>query len=409
MIQIKPVIQLLSNCPYCQTSLRPVDVLWQGIHVCAESECDNCGAEIIEDLPTGQALASPYQVDLKRGAIYGSKGALGWFGKPLLESLEQAQVESKPGFEVKRFSQFRHVIILNCLDYLYGHAVLKLLNVDHHLKSRPDLGLILIIPRFLRWMTPVDIAEVWTVDIPLTKAKNFYPYLNELIQKECSRFDSIYLSPAHSHPREFDIARLTGVQPHNFAARAFRITFVWREESADRLWLDWSKYRALCKLFHKFKLERFLLRWQNYKIKSLFSHLRTKFPEASFTLAGAGKSTRFPDWIDDQRTVKFSPEIERHLCQVYAESRLVIGVHGSNMLLPSAHAGLVMDLMPADRWGNFAQDLLYDQSANLREDNRITAFKYRYIPVESRPKTLTKIIISMINDFEAISKIYSFR
>jgi hypothetical protein len=56
----------------------------------------------------------------------------------------------------------------------------------------------------------------------------------------------------------------------------------------------------------------------------------------------------------------------------------VIGIHGSNMLLPSAHAGMTIDLMPKDRWGNYAQDILFHET-----DHRLTAYKYRFVPMES--------------------------
>jgi len=47
-------------------------------------------------------------------------------------------------------------------------------------------------------------------------------------------------------------------------------------------------------------------------------------------------------------------------------------VHGSNMLLPSAHAGMTIDLMPDDRWGNFAQDISYQE-----DDVRMGSYRYR--------------------------------
>lgn len=38
-----------------------------------------------------------------------------------------------------------------------------------------------------------------------------------------------------------------------------------------------------------------------------------------------------------------------------------MGVHGSNMLLPSAHARATLVLMPRKRWGNFIQDILFQE------------------------------------------------
>lgn len=61
------------------------------------------------------------------------------------------------------------------------------------------------------------------------------------------------------------------------------------------------------------------------------------------------------------------------------------------MLLPSGHAGMTIDIMPKDRLGNFAQDILYQE-----KDSRLAAFKYRYLPIEIGVKLLADIASSMI-------------
>jgi hypothetical protein len=122
--------------------------------------------------------------------------------------------------------------------------------------------------------------------------------------------------------------------------------------------------------------------------------IRSLNPQVSFSVAGLGTQTQFPSWIKDARVKKFDADSERQMCQLYSESRLVIGVHGSNMLLPSAHAGLSLDLMPNDRWGNFAQDFLYQEA-----DARIASFRYRYLPLMTNLPVLASIVIKMISGY----------
>ena len=62
-------------------------------------------------------------------------------------------------------------------------------------------------------------------------------------------------------------------------------------------------------------------------------------------------------------------------------SHIVIGVHGSNMLLPSAHAGAVIELLPEDRSANLAQDIIPAGDQTMRE----TMFRYRFMPLSSQP------------------------
>jgi hypothetical protein len=135
----------------------------------------------------------------------------------------------------------------------------------------------------------------------------------------------------------------------------------------------------------------FLLKFQNIKVTRLFMLLRKNFPSSLFTVSGLGTATEFPQWIGDQRVAKFDADIERDVCKVYSESRVIIGVHGSNMLLPSAHAGMTIDLMPIERWGNFAQDILYQE-----DDSRVASYKYRYLPLNISVSTLSNIISSQL-------------
>ncbi|MEM7756850.1 MAG: hypothetical protein AAF298_01780 [Cyanobacteria bacterium P01_A01_bin.40] len=386
MIKIKPTIDHAANCPYCRQKLTTKQVLWQGMHTCVESYCTSCQKSLIEDLKVGHAIDKAYQVDLDRNLIFGHEGGKEWLGQPLLESLLKPQVE-KINIEKEIFKPSQRVVILNCLDYLYGHSLLKLLNAQRHLDSSPELGLVLIVPKFLRWLVPQGVAEVWTVNLPLNKGKLFYPQINQFIHQECQRFDEIYLSPAYSHPSQFDITRFTKVPKHDFSQPEFRITFIWRE---DRLWCDKIPFGILRRL----KLNRVLLLLQNWKVQRLFKKLKPQTPSAAFTVVGLGKTTAFPHWIEDFRVKQFDASTEQKYCQIYADSRLVIGIHGSNMLLPSSHAGMTIDLMREERWGNFAQDILYQE-----KDPRLTSFRYRYLPTQTSVTEICTIATNMIKNY----------
>jgi hypothetical protein len=389
MISIKPSITYHEKCPYCETALEPKSILWQGMHICAETHCPKCNAEIIGDLRSGHAVIYPYRADLKQNQVFGENSAYGiknsdlWLGKPFLESLKDPNHQV---IEIQEeiFKSHKRVIILNCIDYLYGHSLLKLLNSDDCLAQHPDLGLVVIVQKFLRWMVPEGCAEVWTVDIPLRQGRSYYSKLNEFISKNLNRFDEIYLSEANSHPNNVDISNYTRVQKHNFRDDNFRITFVWRE---DRIWSN----ELLSRILKNIGLRHVSLLIQNWKVRRLFKGMRKKFPSAIFTVTGLGKGSNFPHWIDDFRVQKFDETAERTTCKVYSQSRLVIGIHGSNMLLPSAHAGMTLDLMPLDRLGNICQDLIFQ-----KVNPRLATFRYRFPPADLKVGQLIKIATSMI-------------
>ncbi|HEX6178817.1 MAG TPA: hypothetical protein VF057_10700, partial [Thermoanaerobaculia bacterium] len=162
MIRIKPGIDYSSACPHCRGALVAEDVLWQGIHVCVRSACSSCGRRIVEDLPIGHAVDGTYQADVEADRLFGPEPRRSWFGQPLLESLRSPRSDEIP-FRVTRFSDAKNVVIVNCIDYLYGHSLLKLLNVERHWRMSPELGVVVIVPSFLEWLVPDGVAEMWVV------------------------------------------------------------------------------------------------------------------------------------------------------------------------------------------------------------------------------------------------------
>jgi hypothetical protein len=384
MLQLKPELEHNSTCPHCAAALDSVDTLWMGMHVFVKSKCVSCQAEIIEDLKIGHSLYhEANKIDLQRELVFG-RG----LGSPNLIESFKANRELKTEIDREVFKEFKQVIVLNCLDYLYGHCLLKLLNAQRYVEDFPEYGLITIVPKFLRWLVPEGVAEIWTIDIPLKNSLLCYPKVNEFVRREFSRFDEIYVSKAYSHPSRFDITKFTRVFKHDFNEDDFRITFVWRE---DRLWCSDLIYKIL----KKTNLLSLALTIQNWKIRWLFGQIRQRFPSARFTVAGLGGSTKFPQWIDDLRVTKFDRDTEREACQIYAQSRLIVGVHGSNMLLPSAHAGMTIDLLSSDRLGNIAQDILYQEP-----DPRLASFRYRYLTFQTSITELAKIGVSMLLNYQ---------
>lgn len=391
-IQIQPNIQIDSTCPYCHQSLKSDGLLWYGMHTCLKTHCHDCDTNFLEGL-VDFAINFPYKIDLTKGICLGGKQGNGrtWLSEPLLYSLQHP--ESKK-IEISRevFKSSSQVILLNCIDFLYGHCLLKLLNASRHLAQDSEYGLVVIVQPFLRWLVPDGVAEIWTVNIPLRQGSAYYPAFEQFVREQIQRFDRVLLSEAYLHPSQFDITQFTRIPRHDLNQPDYRITFIWRE---DRTWFN----LILTRLFRKLKLPLLTLRFQNWRIRQLFNLLRSEIPDAKFTVAGLGTATHFPGWIEDCRVARFDEITERETCKVYAESRLVIGVHGSNMLLPSAHAGMTIDLMPdgkEGRWGNFAEDILYQEP-----DSRLAAYRYRYISFETGIKELGSIAHSMLQNYSS--------
>ena len=390
------VVAQLPPCPRCAGGLRIDGLLWQGIHICAEATCLTCSVKVVADLPMGHATCFPYVADLQRSRVHGSEHAMGWLGRPFLDSLLCPSREQIPTLRVHRRVPATHVVLLNCLDYLYGHALLKLLNADLYRPSPGRPRLIVVVPECLAWMVPAWAAEVWTVGGPLKVLREYSPALRRALEEQLQRFALVELSPAAPHPLRFDISHFTGFSAQADPAPDARISFIWRE---DRLWRQpfWSQSR----LMRRLRPMAFFLAWQCQAVTRFFETLRLGYARARFTVLGLGRSTHFPSWIDDQRVDSFTPRSEAEHCQAYAESRLVVGVHGSNLLLPSAHAGATLDLMPDGRWGNMTEDILYQEP-----DPRLAAWRYRFVSANVGPLEAAKHAEEQLRGLQAHRLVY---
>jgi hypothetical protein len=129
---------------------------------------------------------------------------------------------------------------------------------------------------------------------------------------------------------------------------------------------------------------------------ALADALRAEIPRLAFAVVGMGAPGDLPAWIDDRRATAVDEPREREWCALYAASHLAIGIHGSNMLLPSAHAGAVLELVPRDRWGNYLQDLLIRHA-----DPREAMIHCRLIPEHAPVDEVAAVAVSMLRDRNA--------
>jgi hypothetical protein len=362
----------------------------------ADFHCPQCGSEFYGDLPSGQALYTPILLDKKSCAVDDNYDAA-WFSDWLIDSYAKRTKEPLR-FEVRKLSKVKNkIVLLNCLDILYGHSLLKLLNAQHYIDYQPDVSLIVLLPPFLEWLLPDGVAEAWVVDLPLRRGTEWNDWLANEISERLKSFPEVYLSVAFSHPHieDFDIERFTRISPfplENFGKHQKNpvITFIWRE---DRLWetINLSTSGRFNKIKQRLGFSQEQTDEQRSKVVKFAECLRGEFPPLDFAVVGIGEANDLPDWITDLRLLKLDAAAERAWCERYAASHLVVGVHGSNMLLPSAHAGSVIELIGEERWGNYLQDILF-----RRSDSREMLFRYRFVPHSATPEDLARLASTML-------------
>ena len=393
MIQIKPTLSTNLSCD-CGGGYIFSELLWQGLHVGEKLICSNCNKIRINSLPVNQAGIEQYTYYPDSKTIKNSEGKVvsdNWYSSKI-KSISNPRNDIVE-LEIEVFKKYDEVLILNTLDYVYGHSLLFLLNLQRIIRLEKKLGIIIIVQPMLKWLVPKqNIAELWTVKLGFQKLNYFYPDLSKKINKEINRFQKVWLSRGHLLPtnENIKIEEFTGVKPYDFINEKGSpgITFIWREDS-DRLWI---RNIYLLKGFKRLGFSRILIPFQYMRVVLLFRLLKKKLGnKVTFSVAGLGRYGRFPSFINDHRVMLFDEESEKMLCNVYAKSTLVIGVHGSGMILPSAHSGMAISLMPSKRWGNYAEDILFTEN-----DIRLALFQRRIVPLNLCIYDIVSIISEMI-------------
>lgn len=387
------------KCSVCESDDVQVNgTVFPGIHVMANVHCNQCGSDLLQDHPVGFALDYPMAINTKTKALVKAEKKLDWIHKPLITNYS-APSNDPVKVERKVHKEHRRVVILNTLDFLYGHVLLKLYNAAHYLERYPDLGLIVIVPRMFEWLVPKGTAEVWSVGLRLGQMHGWYPALDAFVQERLEQYDEVYLGRGYAHPEfaTIDIERFTGVQPfplQEFDERPPHITFVARE---DRLWFATRPgkfiYRALGRLGPLKGLRRWFVGKQDRMIKRSMRAILERIPEAKFTVVGLAIPGGYGTMAEDLRTRNMNDSVEMAWVNAYAQSQVVVGVHGSNMLLPTAHAAGCVEILPDDRFGNIVQDI------SVRWHDRMQVFMYRFVDEFAPPRTVARHVTAMFSEF----------
>jgi hypothetical protein len=400
MIKIKPAPHPDFTCPFCGSeSIDLVAIRIPGMTSLADCRCGVCSQEFRIVLPTGHTSDQTLAIDKETGKIFKGKENPEWLNNVIHTTVNTLKKDSVT-IRKEVFTSSNRVIILNALDYIYGHAMLKLLNADYHLDHDQEFGLIVIIPSTLEWMIPKGCAEAWVVNLKLGDFVYSYEAIQEFVGQEAARFEEIYLSKAYSHPDQttIDIKRFTGIAPfdlYHFSATTPQITFVLRE---DRWWyeskLNYWFYR-FCRWAGKLSWGGKILAYdQNRLIKKTIGKIKQVLPDAKISIAGFGTTGSFDSAINDKRSNRVTAELEKEWCRLYAQSHVVVGVHGSNMLLPTAFAAGCVEILPEGRYPNMVQDIF------VRYADRRQLFMYRIDDQYTTADRLARKITSMIVDFD---------
>nr|PZN55237.1 MAG: hypothetical protein DIU61_06185 [Bacteroidota bacterium] len=401
LIPLKPWGGTDVTCPLCGTEQSSHgEFIFQGIHIVAKHTCLQCGQPFYTTLPTGHDMLYPATFTEQGSHLNCEQSAISWLIEPLLESLFR-ETAVTASITKKGQSTAEDAIILNCLDNVYGHVFTKMWNAVVLRRKHPDVHLIVLVPRALAWLVPDDVPEVWVFDVPLKELRRGIANLDTEIKSRMESLTNVWLSKAYTHLdlETIDLKKLHRTEPFDlsrFSSLKPTITFVLRE---DRLWQPTRLEYFLFLVATKFKLSRSLFVWmQNRRVVRTARKILRALPNAELFAAGLGATGKLPAFIHDRRKREPTLTDETTWCQLYARSHIVIGIHGSNMLLPTALSAGFIAIMPRHKIRHMAEDIA------MVKPSRFLLFLGRHVDQYAGPDLVSRHAVSMIRYFPYVYK-----
>lgn len=398
MYTLKELTNIPTKCVQCyETNAKAHELLFQGVHLLQKYKCKNCETIYFNTPPIGHTLHYPISFSAGGKLTDYNVKAPNWLAVPLISSIRNDYTHnSSISFKINK--TYKKVVLLNCLDNCYGHVIYKLLNAYRHLKDTPDIGLIIIIPKIFEWMIPDGAAEIWFVESHLSNLSKKILNFDSFIKSNLKKYDEVFISKTYLELDHSEIDFEIFFKKSRFDLKTFHntpynITFVLRE---DRFWLNSWLYSFLYMFTLKFKIlhlfKKIFVQRQNHLVKKVANSINNKIKNPQFHAIGIGTSGNLTLSIIDKRTNNPNPNIEKEWCSIAASSHIVIGIHGSNMLVPSALAASIIDIIPRYKIPNIGQDILEPSR------NSLCKILIRFLDEYSSANLVSSHILSIIRN-----------
>ncbi len=401
LIALSPKPDVTVYCSNCKVEIESQDFFITGIHNVVYAKCPSCNKSYYKQMPVNAGLFYPGIIEEHSGLRTDDLPYDNWYLKGYVEAfLDRKDDKVALIVEKNRPLLRKKTAILNCIDHCYGHCLFELFNASWYLQQ-DDIDLVILVQKNLRWLVPDGAAQVWVADISFGNAHHWYNDLAVQVKQLTNDIPDLYMcrSFVQTDDLDYSIEDYSGVKPFpleewNRRLEKPTVTFVWR---TDRFWrkilpgiIDNRITRKLFSGILNSIRNRYHLKW----VLRFAYELKQQVPGLDFAIAGMDSTKdNLPSWIKDFRFEKHSDEDAIKNCERYAESHLTIGCNGSSLILPCAHAGACIDIVPGDMWAVSAGSFSF-RNTSIGD----THFRYVLLPPEITIKRLAAISVSILRD-----------
>lgn len=368
-------MRLGQGCSVCGEALFAEKIHTPGHRTVIATQCSSCGKDYLVDAPTGFGLVSPEIFDPAENRFRNEPAFPFW--RMWAEKFYRERSDVALSIDIKTTRKIKRPLILNCLDPLYGHVLKVLFHATSYMERFPEYDLVVIIPKSFSWMLPGELAGAMLVEWPSSLHYSWSKALDNAVAALARDGASIsHCQTIHGLScAEFDISSYSRVTPFNRDNWQVRdgvsICYIWRD---NRFWGGSAAA-------------------QIDKIEKVHKGLACVLPGLRLTVAGVSSDRHeFSPGIENEILTAPDAAGERRLVELYANAHLVMGVHGSNMILPSAHAGATLELVPPKRWHNAWTASQFRQV----QDSASATFFHRFLPLNAAISDIVDIIRATI-------------
>jgi len=374
-IYLKPLLNESNkySCKNCDMKLDIDDFFIGGWRSVFQGRCTSCFKEYIFDMPvfTGIPYPSYFDIQKKRNVNIIPK----WWNEPFLHIQEEIKKNTKNVildviFEKKN----EELIIINACDFVFGHSIMKIEHLTHYLKNEDykEYDILIIIPKQIDYLIPdsYKISKI-IVNNSFSDSKKFYREIDLRVKMILKNYEKVqYSMLPYPEPKHLRLS-LLNMQQKKFVDVIKKIVIVYRRD----------------RTIGRNSIAQFI--FYSRLIKKIL-----KIEKINIYIIGEKDQYQYRNIID-KRTYQFTNELDIEWNKI-CSGAITIGVHGSNMLLPSLCSSYNIEVLPRNKLYNFGQASMFSDTLSALE----TINKYRFVygnkyMSDVKPKTIFEIIRSI--------------
>jgi len=326
-------------CPHCPgVSLRAGKAVVPGAFTMREATCPSCRRDFLAHLEVAYAERLGATLDKASGET-DSTVPSPWFLSHWQNAWHHRQ-QRPVRLTREKMRSLQQPLLVNCIDSMYGHCLQRLFDIPQLIKRAPDRDIIVLVQDFARWLVPYGVAEIWSADLSLREGALWFDDLARQVEERLAALPPVETDGVID-TGAVDITAFTRAARFDYGSPASLdtsiVSLIWRD---DRCWTSPGRAPDAPDAAEE----------QAALMTAVAEDLRNSLPGLDIAVVGIGARGDFPPWIADLRVAPGGKIDEQSWLRRYAASHAVAGVHGSNMLLPAAHAATAVELVPQGKW-----------------------------------------------------------